>query len=65
MEEEFDVDVETIEPISVGKHTGEAQLASQDDDDRWIALEPDDDTVLDYTPVLDALERESDDEDDT
>ncbi|KAB5594207.1 Retinoblastoma-binding protein 5 [Ceratobasidium theobromae] len=63
MEEEFDVDVETIEPINVGKHGSDAHLASQDDDDRWIALEPDDDTVLDCTPVLDVLERESEDED--
>lgn len=64
-EEEFEVDVETIEPIIVGKHPGETQLTGQDDDDRWIALEPDDDTVLDYTPVLDVIERESEDEDDT
>ncbi|ELU43117.1 Set1 complex component swd1 [Rhizoctonia solani AG-1 IA] len=65
MEEDFEVDVETVDPIIVGKQAGEAQSSGQDEDDHWIALEPDDDVVLDYVPVLDILERESEEEDDT
>jgi hypothetical protein len=37
----------------------------QDDDDLWVEMEPDNDVVLDYTPVLDVLEGESDEDDDT
>ncbi|CAE6449722.1 unnamed protein product [Rhizoctonia solani] len=65
MEEDFEVDVETVDPVIVGKQASEIQLTGQDDDDHWIALEPDDDIVLDYVPVLDLLERDSDEEDDT
>ncbi|CAE6539861.1 unnamed protein product [Rhizoctonia solani] len=65
MEEDFEVDVETVDPVILGKRMDETQLAGQDEDDYWITLEPDDDIVLDYVPVLDVLERESDEEDDT
>ncbi|KAG8681302.1 chromatin binding protein [Ceratobasidium sp. 394] len=65
LEEEFEVDVETIEPIGVGKQVNQALSLGQDDDDRWAEVEPDDDTVHDYTPVLDACEAESDDDEET
>lgn len=48
----------------MGKEAGETQPLGQDDDDYWIEAEPDNDIVLDYTPVLDVLEAESDDDDD-
>lgn len=65
LEEDLDVDVETVEPIGVGKDIEKTQPLGQDDDDYWIDTEPDNDTVLDYTPVLDVLEAESDDDDET
>ncbi|KAG8743164.1 chromatin binding protein, partial [Ceratobasidium sp. 428] len=64
MEEEFEVDVETVEPIGIGKQADQAQSLEQDDDDRWAEMEPDNDNIHDYTPVLDVLEAESDDDDD-
>ena len=65
MQEDFEVDVETVDPIILGKRVDGTQVTGQDEDDHWITLEPDDDIVLDYVPVLDVLERESDEEDDT
>ncbi|KAG9128161.1 chromatin binding protein [Ceratobasidium sp. 392] len=63
LEEEFEVDIETVEPIGVGKQANQTQSLGQDDDDRWAEMEPDNDTTHDYTPVLDVLEAESDDDD--
>ncbi|QRV76276.1 retinoblastoma-binding protein 5 [Ceratobasidium sp. AG-Ba] len=63
LEEDIEVDVETIEPIGVGKQTDQMVSIGQDEDDLWAEMEPDNDTIHDYTPVLDVLEAESEEDD--